>query len=103
MGDEIVDDWVVSTESRCGTSEADARGNCRGTCATTSDCNVQEGQLCWNVHPNYCGSKPEPVVTCSNPAWGTRCGKSELLARELCGVSCQWAGECTGEGEDCFP
>lgn len=94
------DDWILSTEPRCGVDEADARGNCRNTCASSEDCDP--GQACWVVHANYCGSKPEPVVTCDTPQYGSRCGASELRARETCGTSCSWNNPCTGVGESCF-
>mmetsp|Transcript_2782 Transcript_2782/g.4157 ORF Transcript_2782/g.4157 Transcript_2782/m.4157 type:complete len:483 (-) Transcript_2782:24-1472(-) len=92
--------WVLSTASRCGLDEADARGHCRNTCATNEDCDP--GQACWVVHPNFCGSKPDPVVTCDTPQYGSRCGVSELWARETCGTSCAWNHPCTGAGESCF-
>ena len=99
-----VDDWVLSTAPRCGKAEADARGLCGKVCTTNLDCDYMNGEWCWGVHPNYCGSKP--VSDCPDTAvavYGHRCGTSELMARELCGVECTYSHECnTAAGESCF-
>ena len=93
--------WVVSTESRCGGSELDARGNCGVTCNSASDCGT--GEWCWGVHANYCGSKEVTVCTdLSQATAGTRCGVNELEARERCGAVCSSQGDCSGAGEYCW-
>lgn len=96
------EEWVVSTDSRCGTSEADARGNCRAICSSTNDC--EEGQSCWPVYSNYCGSKPDVVEPCSlGFDRQARCGVSELVARETCGKPCNLWSDCDSlAGESCF-
>jgi len=93
------DQWVLSTTTRCGSSEADARGKCGPTCSTNNDCST--GENCWSVYGNYCDSKPQPLDC--NGVFDTqmRCGASELLARETCGAVCQSAFDCGGEY--CFP
>jgi chitinase len=98
VGGQTWQDWVMSTESRCGSSEVDARGNCRDRCAYNTDCDA--GQYCWGVHANYCGSKPQPTECNSTPKGGHRCGVSELVARETCGMSCTNASQCN-DGESC--
>jgi len=90
------DDWVISNHRRCGASEADARLHCRTTCFSNTDCGT--GKYCWGVHPNYCGSKPDPNPTCNYVRYGHRCGATEVLARETCGPTCRWAGDCNGNG-----
>jgi hypothetical protein len=65
---------VVNTENRCGTSELDARENCRQTCDHSGEC--PSGTWCWGVHANYCGSVPQKNLrqSCSeyamDPMWG---------------------------------
>lgn len=94
------EEWVFSTNPRCGTTEADARSNCRQTCTNSIDC--PSGHICWPVHSNYCGSKPQSTTECSNaPKGGFRCGVTELVARETCGKTCSNDTEC-GSGEYCF-
>lgn len=95
------EEWVVSTEPRCGTSEADARGNCRPTCSSVTDCD--EGQACWPVFANYCGSKPEPSECTGSDDRQPRCGVSEIVARETCGMPCNVWYDCDSlAGESCF-
>ncbi len=97
--------WVISTDLRCGTSELDARGNCRPTCTSSEDCTA-EGHRCWRVHENYCGSKPQLQEECdeSSPfSTGLRCGRTEVLARETCGSPCTSVFDCDSDaGEYCF-
>lgn len=95
------ENWVVSTEPRCGSSELDARGNCRNTCTNNGDCNAALGHVCWVVHENYCGSKPQPQECKATAYWENRCGTSELDARETCGTRCTFSTECSG-GDLCF-
>jgi len=45
---------VLNNSPICGISELDAREQCKPTCSTDSDC--ENGEYCWNVHTNYCGS-----------------------------------------------
>lgn len=95
-------EWQLSTDSRCGISELDARGNCRMTCKTRDDC--PPDQDCWRVHSNYCGSKPQPEECNGPPGRGLRCGQNEVVARETCGTPCSTILDCdTNAGEYCFP
>jgi len=93
---------VVSTESRCGVSELDARGNCGAACTTQAECAA--GEWCWTVQANYCGTRPgfalcnDLSLVNNNP----RCGATELDARELCGLPCTDNSMCSA-GEYCFP
>ena len=93
------DGLVVNIEYRCGPTELHARETCGKVCATSADCS--EGEECWGVHPNYCGSIPKRVYAdpVQSSVW-TRCGKSELDARSFCGEPCTW--QCSGEGETCI-
>ena len=103
--------WVLSTSNRCGRSEVDARGNCGRTCTSDSECNTGtiggEQQLwCFQVHANYCGSKPiQPYcnTTTANimTASALRCGVNELEARERCGPVCTKSTDCAA-GEYCW-
>lgn len=94
-------DFIVSTASRCGTSELDARGNCGAVCAQQTDCGT--GKWCWSVFPNYCGSMPVQKCTdLSQASSGPRCGVDEIHARELCGNKCASDVDC-GTGQRCFP
>jgi hypothetical protein len=90
---------VVNTENRCGTSELDARENCRQTCAHSGEC--PSGTWCWGVHANYCGSVPQKIY--DNPVQSTqwtRCGVTELDARSFCGQPCVW--QCDDPNETCW-
>merc|ERR1719253_2225304 len=89
---------VIDQQNRCGTSELDARENCRSTCAHSGDC--PSGMWCWGVQVNYCGSIPQRVY--DNPIQSTqwaRCGVTELDARTFCGAPCTW--KCPS-GETCW-
>jgi hypothetical protein len=100
--EKISSSMGTSTLAACGTDESDARGNCRQTCASSVDC--EAGQACWSVHSNYCGSKPQPNECNKAANGGSRCGISELIARETCGSSCNSNTDCDGgEGELCYP
>jgi hypothetical protein len=94
------DGLVVNTENRCGPTELHARETCGKVCVTSADCS--EGEECWGVYPNYCGSIPKRVYVdpVQSNVW-TRCGKSELDARSFCGEPCIW-NNCAGEGETCI-
>jgi chitinase len=99
--------WTVSSDSRCGISELDARGHCRKTCISDDDCNTVEGHTCFRVHDNYCNSKPDCTLPddldVKSYPLALRCGQSEIVARELCGKPCQSYDDCDGEnGEYCF-
>jgi hypothetical protein len=91
----------------------DARGNCGRTCISDSDC-MNSGtvrQWCFNVHSNYCGSKPvQPYCNTtalvlqqqqSSSVNSARCGINELEARERCGKTCTSIAAC-GIGENCW-
>ena len=93
------EEWVISTDARCGPNEADARGSCSAICTCDDDCAL--GQHCWSVFSNYCGSKPQPEVCSEAPKGGFRCGVSGLVARETCGSECAFDSECVS-GEICF-
>ena len=103
--------WVLSTSSRCGMTELDARGNCGRTCTSDSECTSASGterQWCFNVHSNYCGSKPIQAQYCNTTALQppsstaqARCGINELEARERCGDSCSSSTDCA-VGENCW-
>lgn len=101
--------WVLSTSMRCGITELDARGNCGRTCTNDSDCTVSPGtarQWCYNVHSNYCGSKPlQPycnTTTAMPTTMSFRCGINEIEARERCGTLCNKSTDCGGVGENCW-
>lgn len=86
------EDWVLSTEPRYNTTEADARTKCNEKCVSNSD------------HFYYCGKKTQPAPECSAstaPNGGFRCGVSELAAHETCGAFCSTDNECV-TGEHCF-
>jgi hypothetical protein len=90
---------VLDNSPRCGTSELDAREQCKPICATDSDCGT--GEFCWSVHTNYCGSIPQRVY--ENPTQSSvisRCGVSEEMARTFCGEPCSW--QCSKPGETCI-
>lgn len=90
---------VISTVNRCGTSEIDARENCRSTCINDTTC--PSGMICHSVNINYCGSIPQRTYT--NPIISSvvyRCGTSEIHARTFCGIACSWDFQC-GSGEIC--
>jgi len=97
---------VVSNNPRCGTSEVDAREHCKNTCVSNADCVA--GELCWGVHPNYCGSIPKRTYT--DPALSIvnhRCGLKELAgaeveihARTFCGEPCLF-GTCDDPDYEC--
>lgn len=92
----------ISTSSRCGVSELDARANCGVECSTTADC--ADNQWCWNVQENLCGSRPNFAICSDLPEANSnaRCGVSELEAREFCGKFCTSDAQCnTGLGELC--
>jgi hypothetical protein len=90
---------VLNDSPRCGTSELDAREQCKPTCATDSDC--ENGEYCWNVHNNYCGSISKRVYdTPIQSAVISRCGVSEDMARTFCGEPCSW--QCSKPGETCI-
>lgn len=93
---------VVSTEMRCGISELDARGNCGAICTAMTDCG--NGEWCWEVPANYCGTRPGfGICNDLTQANGySRCGATELEARELCGIPCTSNLLCA-PGESCFP
>ena len=95
-------EFVISTSARCGVSEIDARGNCGAECSSASDC--ADGQWCWSVQHNYCGTRPNFSICDDLPEANTRsrCGISELDARETCGVPCVNDSQCIGSGELCY-
>jgi len=51
----IPEDAKPKSDFRCGTSEADARGNCKKTCLTKNDCESDE--FCYATLPNFCYTK----------------------------------------------
>jgi hypothetical protein len=94
--------WTLSTESRCGVSELDARGNCGSVCVGSNDCDV--GEWCWSVHANYCDNARPGFVICPDLSRATttpRCGVDELNARERCGPTCGVDQDCA-DGEMCW-
>jgi Lytic polysaccharide mono-oxygenase, cellulose-degrading/Chitin recognition protein len=99
--------WILSTSNRCGISELDARGNCGPICTNDSQCaSIGPRQWCFQVHANYCNSKP--VVPYCNTTSLTntntlRCGIDEVDARERCGKPCSASTDCnTSFGEKCL-
>jgi len=91
---------VLSTANRCGQSELDARANCGKECFGQADC--PSGEWCWGVHSNYCGTKTFEICNDLTQATaGSRCGVSELEARELCGLPCFSSTDCNS-GEQCW-
>ena len=80
---------ILNDTPRCGTTELDARENCKPTCQTDADC-PQTNEFCWHTHANYCGSIPQRMY--EDPVQSpvvTRCGVSEELARTFCGEPCR--------------
>lgn len=48
-------DSEPQSDFRCGSNEADARGNCKKECVTLDDC--VSGEYCWSTLPNFCYAK----------------------------------------------
>ncbi|EJK74535.1 hypothetical protein THAOC_03780 [Thalassiosira oceanica] len=92
---------VVDYQPRCGMSELHARETCGEVCMTNADCG--NGEYCWGVHENFCGSIPKRIYT--NPVQSNiwyRCGADEIRARTFCGASCMWNQDCLVPGEMCL-
>ncbi len=91
---------VLNAAPRCGFSEIDAREHCKETCATDADCEV-DGEFCYVVHSNYCGSIPQRIYEQPQQSLVvSRCGISEEMARTFCGEECSW--QCSNPGESCI-
>ena len=90
---------VVDQQSRCGTLEIDGREHCNPVCANNGDCG--DGQWCWGMHENYCGSFPHRSYTSpvQDPSVA-RCGYGEIHARTFCGDLCGGDNDCA-DGQTC--
>lgn len=58
--DPFPTDVEPKSDLRCGTSEADARANCKKECGTKVDCKSDE--YCFATLPNYCHAKLEGAI-----------------------------------------
>jgi hypothetical protein len=89
---------------RCGTTELDARANCKPQCTHHIQCS--DGEECWGVALNNCNAFEEgthPICDDLEMADNdNRCGYDELSARSFCGMKCTTDTDC-GAGEYCFP